>query len=241
MCKTVNEHKFAFILCTNNDIYLQECFHYLNQLIIPGNYEVDILTIHDAASMASGYNEGMSSTDAKYKIYMHQDLFILNRYFLWDLLSIFQSDSSIGMIGMVGYPTVSIDGMMWHSNPLGSIPLYGSPDAAYPNADYKQYRYSLSDGITDVALIDGCIMMTSYDLPWEEKLLKGWHFYDAFQSMNFLLHGYRIVVPTPKLPWFLHDDGIFLSLWDYHDYRKIFVEKYAPYLGKSYSQIRKET
>ena len=114
MCKTINEHKFAFILCTNNDIYLQECLHYLNMLVIPEHYEVDILTIHDAASMTSGYNEGMSSTDAKYKIYMHQDVFIINRYFLFDILSIFQSDSSIGMIGMVGYPTISKNGIMWH-------------------------------------------------------------------------------------------------------------------------------
>lgn len=241
MCKTINEHKFAFILCTNNDIYLQECFHYLNQLIVPDDYEMDILTIYDAASMTSGYNEGMSSTDAKYKIYMHQDVFIINRYFLFDILSIFQSDSSIGMIGMAGYPVVSANGIMWHSKRIGADSLYGSDSNAYSHADYRQYRYSLSDGIADAALIDGCIMVTAADLQWDDKLLKDWDFYDAFQSMNFLLHDYRIVVPMQKLPWFVHDDGRILSMWNYNKYRKIFMEKYAPYLGKSYSDIRKHT
>ncbi|MBD5464734.1 MAG: hypothetical protein HDR22_02770 [Lachnospiraceae bacterium] len=240
MQKTINEHKFAFIICTNNDLYLQECIHYLNQLIIPDGYETDLLTIYEAASMTSGYNEGMASTDARYKIYLHQDVFIVNRFFLLDILSIFQSDPAIGMIGMVGYPIVSPTGIMWHSKRIGALPLYGGHEHAYPHADYKSYRYSLTDGISDAALIDGLMMITSQDLPWDDTTLKEWHFYDAFQSMNFLLHGYRVVVPVQKLPWFIHDDGMLLSMWSYNKYRKIFMEKYAPYLGKSHSQIRKK-
>ena len=239
MNKIINERKFAFIICTNNDTFLAECLHYLNQLIIPDDYETDILTIYDADSMTAGYNEGMEATDAKYKIYMHQDVFITNQHFLFDILSIFQSDSSIGMIGMVGYPVVSQTGFMWHEAIIGAWPLYGSQHA-YPHGDYKEYRYSLSDGISDAALIDGLMMITSQDLPWDDVTLKDWDFYDAFQSMNFLLHGYRVVVPVQKLPWFIHDDGKLLSMWNYNKYRKIFMEKYAPYLGKSYSQIRKE-
>lgn len=233
----MNDHKFAFIICTNKDIYLQECFHYLHQLIIPDGYETEILTLHSATSMTSGYNEGMTSTDAKYKIYMHQDVFITNRYFLLDILSIFASDSSIGMIGMAGYSTVSESGFMWHKTRLGSNSLYGSKHD-YPHANYNKYRYSLSDGIQDVALIDGLMMITAYDLPWNETELKDWHFYDAFQSMNFLLNGYRIVVPNQTLPWFIHDDGKILSMWDYNKYRHIFMEKYKNYLGKSYLEIR---
>lgn len=39
----------------------------------------------------------MKSSDAKYKIYLHQDVFILNKNFLFDLLYYF-SDKSTGMI-----------------------------------------------------------------------------------------------------------------------------------------------
>ena len=56
--------------------------------------------------------------------------------------------------------------------------------------------------------------------------------------MNFLLHSYRIVVPNQTLPWFIHDDGKFLSMWGYNKYRKIFMEKYEKYLGKSCFEIR---
>ena len=115
----MNDHKFAFIICTNKDIYLQECLQYLNQLIVPEGYETEVLTLHSATSMTSGYNEGMTSTDAKYKIYMHQDVFIANPFFLIDILSIFESDSTIGMIGMVGYPVLSPSGFMWHEKRTG--------------------------------------------------------------------------------------------------------------------------
>lgn len=233
----MNEHKFAFIICTNNELYLEECFHYLNQLFIPDNYETDVVTICDAKSMTAGYNEGMAATDAKYKIYMHQDVFVTNRYFLFDILSIFQSDTRIGMIGMVGYPVVSKTGFMWYEERVGAVPLYGDTSHAYPHADFNTYRYHPSDGIRDVALIDGLMMITAYDLPWNETDLHDWDFYDSFQSMDFLLHGYRVVVPNQTLPWFIHDDGVYLSLWNYNKNRKIFMEKYQNYIGKNYADI----
>jgi hypothetical protein len=235
----MNEKKIAFIICVNKEVYLQECLHYLNNLIIPQGYETDVLTISDAKSMTSGYNEGMRATDAKYKVYMHQDVFIINRYFISDLLSIFESDSSIGLLGMAGYPKVPSNGMMWTIPRAGVDALYGQKHA-YKSADYNTYRYSFSkDGVTDVAIVDGLLMATAYDLVWDEDNLKDWHFYDAFQSMNFLLHGYRVSVPNQTLPWFIHDDGKFLSLWGYNKYRKLFMDKYRIYLGKSGKEIRK--
>ena len=75
---------------------------------------MDLLTVKDAVSMASGYQEAMEQSDAKYKIYMHQDVFILNRNFLADVLAVFEDDPEIGMIGMVGYEKMSVDGIMWH-------------------------------------------------------------------------------------------------------------------------------
>jgi hypothetical protein len=234
----MNEKKVAFIICTNKEIYLEECLHYINNLEVPYGYETDVLSISGAACMTSGYNEGMRATDAKYKVYMHQDVFLTNRYFISDMLSIFESDSSIGMLGLVGYTTVSQNGIMWRILRDGPGELYGQKHA-YQSADYNTYRYSLSrDGITDVAIIDGLLMATAYDLEWDEDNLKDWHFYDAFQSMNFLMHGYKVAVPNQILPWFIHDDGKFLSYWGYNKYRRLFMDKYRMCLGKSGKEIR---
>ena len=85
----MNTHKFCFIICTNNEIYLEECIHYINHLLIPEGYEIDLITITEATSMTEGYNQGMTSSDAKYKIYMHQDVFIINPNFMNDVLTVF--------------------------------------------------------------------------------------------------------------------------------------------------------
>ncbi|MDE7007053.1 MAG: glycosyltransferase family protein, partial [Lachnospiraceae bacterium] len=78
----VDRHKICFILCTNDERQLDECMMYLSRLHVPDGFSVDVATVWDAKSMASGYNEGMGSSDAKYKIYLHQDTFIVEPFFL---------------------------------------------------------------------------------------------------------------------------------------------------------------
>lgn len=231
----MNEHKFCFIICTNNDLLWEEAIHYINHIHIPEGYEIDILTITDADSMTKGYQEAMTASDAKYKIYMHQDVFILNKNILFDLLSIFQSDPKIGLIGMVGYDTVSPDGIMWHKKREGNL-YQPHPQSVYP--PLQQYQYSLSqDGFSYVALVDGFFMATSHDLPWNTELLTGWDFYDAFQSMNFLQHEYKIAVPHQTFPWCMHDDNKIVNLSNYNKYRHLFMKIYKNYLGKHYASI----
>lgn len=233
----MNDHKFCFIICTNNELYLSECIHYLEHLHVPDGYEMDLLTIQNAPCMTQGYNQAMAQTDAKYKIYMHQDVFILNRNFLGDLLQIFQSDRQVGMIGMVGYENVSPDGLMWHGKSVGTL-FKRIPDTTCP--PLNEYHYSITrDGYSLAAEIDGFLMATTYDIPWNTQEITGWDFYDAFHSMDFLEHGYKIAVPNQTHPWCMHDDGVVLNMTNYNRYRMIFMEKYQHYLGKHYSEIRK--
>ena len=231
----MNEHKFAFIICTNDNLLLEECIHYINHLSIPTGYELELLTIPDAPCITRGYNEGMNASDAQFKIYMHQDVFLLNKNILGDLLSIFASDPQIGLIGMVGYEKVSPDGIMWHVPRSGN--LYTRREASlYP--DLSSYRYSIQrEGYCPVAEVDGFFMATCRDLPWNTDVLKGWDFYDAFQSIQFLKNGYKVVVPVQNHPWCLHDDNKFLNLSDYNAYRQIFLKTYSDILGKDWAEV----
>lgn len=231
----MNDKKFCFIICTNNDLMLGECLHYLNHLTIPEGYEIDLLTIQDAASITEGYLSGQQASDAKYKIYIHQDVFILNKNLLQDLLDIFEADPQIGLIGMVGYENISPDGIMWHGKQRGNI-YRRKPDAPYP--PLSEYRYSLeNDGFSYAAEVDGLFMATSVDLPWDTTNLKDWDFYDAFQSVNYLLAGKKIAVPNQTHPWCLHDDGVALKMLNYNKYRQLFLKKYQSLLGKHYSDF----
>ena len=62
----MDEKKVCFIICSNDQLYTEECLYYINHLHIPDRYQVDALTVEGAVSMAAGYNEGMQASDAKY-------------------------------------------------------------------------------------------------------------------------------------------------------------------------------
>lgn len=78
---TVDERKFAFIMCTNNRQYCLEALHYIKSLAVPDGYTVETCIIEDAKSMTEGYQRAMLSSGAKYKIYLHQDVMIVEKNF----------------------------------------------------------------------------------------------------------------------------------------------------------------
>lgn len=227
----MNDKKLCFIICTNDQLYFEECARYIERLIVPEGYEVDVLGVTEAKCMTAGYNEGMAATDAKYKIYMHHDVFILYPNFLQSVLDIFESDNTIGMIGMVGAEKMAADGVMWHDYRRGN--LY---DTKYDELNdrivpYDEYQYRLSDGLWNVEAIDGLMMITSKDVSWREDIFDGWDFYDVSQSFEMIRAGYKVVVPEQRTPWCLHDDGI-LNLERYDEYRKRCLEEYSEFFVK---------
>jgi spore maturation protein CgeB len=224
----MNEHKFAFIMCSNDDEYLSECFNYLSLLNIPKGYDIDTLVIPDAKSMAAGYNEGMKASDAKYKIYIHQDTFIRHHDFLFDILKIFQSDSKIGMLGMVGAVKLASTGVMWDDDRIGHF---------YRLEKINKSTFTgihiLTEDMIDVEVIDGLMMITQYDIPWREDVFDGWDFYDVSQCLEFRRAGYRIVVPYQEKAWYIHDCGV-PNIGDaYEYYRRKCAAAYPDFLPQA--------
>lgn len=217
----MNEKQFCFIMCSNNKQYETECLRYIDALDVPDGYSVDYRIVHDAVSMASGYNRAMRDSDAKYKIYLHHDVFILNKNFLNELILGF-SDKSVGMIGIVGSPKLPRSCVMWYGDRVG---IY------YSNNIYSSVYNNLKK-ITapqSVEAVDGFLMATQYDIAWREDVFKGWDFYDISQSFEFRKAGYDVIVPASDKPWCFHDDGM-LNLLHYNENRKLFKQTYKSML-----------
>ena len=221
----IDENKICFIICTNNEIYLEECIFYIGQLDIPQKYSIDVISITEADSMTSGYNEGIKATNAKYKVYLHQDVFIIYKGFIKAILDIFASDASIGMIGMVGVRKMPSSGVMWYEKREGA--LYG---VTALKQGYGTYEYSLNDGLYEVDAIDGLMVITNRDIEWREDIFEGWDFYDVSQSFEFKRAGYKIVVPEQLCPWCMHDYGI-MNFSNYNKYRKKCREEYSEFFS----------
>lgn len=224
----INVNKICFIVCVNDDFYFKECVRYIRNLKKPKGIEIQLLEIRDAESMTSGYNEGMNISDAKYKVYLHQDVFIRNKFFIYDILDIFKSNNHIGMIGLIGCEKTPIDGIMWHGERVRE---------GYKEISLDDYRYNIEeDNYWEVDAVDGLLIATQYDLPWREDLYDGWDFYDISQSYEMKKEGYSVVVPRQHQIWYVHADREVLSLWNYNKYRQLFLQEYENNLNKGIEQ-----
>lgn len=216
----INARKIAFVICTNNKIQFDECKLYIDKLIIPEGFETELIPIYGAVSMTSGYNSAMPLTDAKYKIYMHQDVYIINKYFLCNIINIFNKDTSIGMIGMIGSTIIPSSAVMWLGDRVGNF-------RSWPLGMRDHEVISDASVIHEVEAIDGFMMATQVDVPWRSDIFDGWDFYDVSQSFEFRKMGYKVVVPEQSSAWCIHDDGVIMSLWNYDRYRRLILDTYS--------------
>lgn len=216
----------SFIICVNNELYFEECSYYINRLTVPAGMEVDIIGIREADSMCAAYNLGMESTDAKYKVYMHQDVFITNPDFINRIIDIFKKNEDVGMIGMVGgigMPKTGVTYLAWN---------VGTVDAREPDMAYQlMCGYNINKDMV-VDAVDGLLIATQYDVPWREDLFKGFDFYDVSQSFEMRRAGYKIVVPYQDRPWVVHVSG-YAKLGKYKRDMDICRREYAEYLTEN--------
>ncbi len=205
-------------MCTNDALYANEAMYFINSLNVPDGYSVEILTVQEAKCMTAGYNEGMKASDAKYKVYLHQDVMIVEKNFIKKILEIFE-DETVGMLGMVGSPKMPENKVMWYSERFGQI---------YANNIYSMNLINFGDitgGYEEVEAVDGLLIATQYDIRWRDDIFDKWDFYDASQSEEFRRAGYKVVVPYMERPWVIHDDG-FMDLTNYYNQRRKYLEIY---------------
>lgn len=235
----MNDSKITFIICYNEEAYLSECIAYIEELYLPAGFEMDYLTIEGADSIAEGYNTGMNASDAKYKIYLHQDVFILNRNLLNDLLAIFKSDLSIGLVGLTGgYEKIAGDAIRWNAGEACGKNYDASNQEERDNHAEKYFYDVNMDGYRQVAVVDGCFMATSVDVEWDEAVISGWSFYEMYHCIAMIQAGFKVVVPQQRLPWILHDSiGPINS--GYNKGRRQFIAEYYHLLNQHYSIIEK--
>ena len=132
----------AFIICVNNELYFEECRYYIEHLEVSAGYDIDVIGIWEADSMCAAYNLGMRSSDAKYKVYMHQDVFIRDSRFLEKTLRIFKEHPKTGMIGMAGGIGIPENGIAVN---VHYIPVYYHP--YYQEHGFKEVHCPVAEEV----------------------------------------------------------------------------------------------
>jgi glycosyltransferase involved in cell wall biosynthesis len=218
----MNPHKICFITCVTDEEMYQESLLYINHLIIPDGFEIEIIEIKDAACITKAYNSAMQSSDAKYKVYLHQDVFIVNKNFITDIVDLFLKYPNTGMFGVVGSAQISTTGVWWESKQN-----YGKVYDSHTGQMQLLAFHEVNEEYQSVQAIDGLIMITQYDIPWRDDIFTGWHFYDLSQSMEFIRAGYQVGIPLQVEPWCVHDSGVANTSNGYEVYREVFLDEYS--------------
>lgn len=218
--KEFDENKVAFIMCVNDIRAYNEAVYYINNLDVPDDMSLDIIKIEDAKSMCSGYNYAMNKSDAKYKVYIHQDVYIVNKRFIYDIINVFKNEE-IGMIGMIGSIEFPPEGVMWYGERCGNMYASSVNESGIPKIDVE-----IKGKYMEVEAIDGFMMATSVDIPWREDIFKGWDFYDISHSREMIRSGKKVVVSKQESPWCIHNDGI-TNLSNYFKNRELFLNEYS--------------
>ncbi|OOR06661.1 streptomycin biosynthesis protein StrF [Bacillus cereus] len=223
--KKYNSSCFLFVICVNNEKLYEVCKFYISQLDIPDSFTIEYLPIYNATSMTEGYNQALKHS-AKYKIYLHQDVFIQHLFFLKDILEIFVSDPQIGFIGMIGCSKLPNSGIWWQTPTInGKVIDYVDKQKRY--LDFQKNNEYVSSTFIRAEAVDGLLIATQYDLPWKEDLFNGFHFYDVSQCLEFKKAGYRGAIPLQKDYWCVHYSITHaVNEQIYENYRQILIQNY---------------
>ncbi|SFG73426.1 Glycosyltransferase like family protein [Lachnospiraceae bacterium C7] len=197
-----NENKISIIFCTNNSRYREECEEYLRRLIVPKEYELEIIELINAESMTSGYNVAMLESNAKYKFYIHHDTFIIDLNIIDKLINEIKLNPNLKMLGNSG--TTKLDGdTEWFKSSMDKIYLNLYQDVILNIV--RSVSNPKHEKIVEAEAIDGVFMFTTMDLPWREDIFDNWHYYDISQCFEFRKYGCQIAFYNDEDITFLHE------------------------------------
>lgn len=184
--------KISIIICSiDAGKFARACANYRSLM---NGQDYEIIGIHDAQSLAEGYNRGIRKATGEIMIFSHDDILILDRAFA---RKIRQRLGEFDLLGFVG--TSRIINGTWFA--AGTPHLHGVMSHASP----KQRMLSLDifgvsawPVIGGIKAIDGLCMISTGQLArnvgFDAGTFDSFHLYDLDFSYAAYLAGYRIGV-----------------------------------------------
>ncbi len=211
----LDSHAITFITCVNDERQYDVCLRYIDALQIPSGYSVEKVAVLGATSMAEGYQRAMETSKARYKLYVHQDGYLVHQALLLELLHLFSTYPRLGMVGMLGATRLPASGKWWEKNRLycyGRFVDFLRPPQGFPASlvrppnlrrlQVQRFQSFVGDYLPAV-VVDGLLMATQYDIPWRNPL-GGFELYDQVQSLEFIKAGLEVGIARQEVLWCVH-------------------------------------
>ena len=189
--------KIAFLLYGTDEWILSENLEYLNSLYVPDDIDVEIYKLNSADGLLPTFENGRLLSDARYKVYLNQNTYIIDKKFIPRVIGVFQNHPQIGMIGVRGF-------RMDQEKNQAEFEGYNLSHVYDIFSFVREFREGTATGIIPVLALDRHLMVTSADTPWigEES-----NFHIA-KSVELRHAGIETVVMVADQPMVLFDNGV---------------------------------
>lgn len=165
-----------------------------SQFLIKNDLQpIEIIKIENAKSIFEGYNRGINQAKHNVKLFVHQDVNLLDPVWTIKLLHAFASNPDFALLGLVGTQKLNDKGFWWSS---GQQYIVGE---VYSGKEKANWIFRSIDKTTPVECIDGFFMAMNRKIYFDETLT-GFHLYDMDQSRKVARLGYNIGV-VPHKAW----------------------------------------
>lgn len=192
----------SIIISTNNDEFFRKVSESIHKTIgVP--YEIIKIENNHQYSLCKAYNIGESRAIYPYLCFVHDDVAFMVDKWGPRLISLFESDPKIGLVGIAG------------NKFRGSYPAAIGQGPSIRRKYMRGNVYQLSSGyldfdssvdkkeIEDVVCIDGVFMFAKNEVfqycHFDEALLTQFHGYDLDFSLQTFFQGYRVLVDRGML------------------------------------------
>ena len=193
----MNLRKIDFIICYSNEKCLNKCVACIEELIVPEGYQTEIIGVTKAENLAEAYNALMNESDAQYKVYLQENVYIVNRNFLIETIEEFECDTSIGMLGILGQESNNTEYGEWN---CGSVAIIND------NRSDKILEKNERQGMY-VECLNGLLLMTSIDVNWKSLVSGPNGYFDIEHSKAVRNKGCTLKVPYQTEPWCVYESG----------------------------------
>jgi len=217
----------SVIICSNNPVLLKNVRENIHETI---GESFEILYFDNRVAkkgICKVYNELALKAQFPYLCFVHEDVIFATQEWGKNVIEIFSKDEETGLIGIAGCKYKSAYFSGWFSNVkeldcANYIHRYPTKDESVNLSPKKDAK------LEEVVCIDGvfmcCKKKTWSDFPFNENLLKGFHFYDIDFSLR-IAHYQKVVVTYDISLIHITKGGDYGNNWvriamDYHEQMK---------------------
>ena len=165
----------------------------LRALSVPEGAEVQLVpAVSGRENLAAAFQVAMEQSDARYKVYVSEQLEVLDSHLLSRMLEAFHAHPDVGILGLSGTKQISTSGISYLSPQRVGILL---------DAEKQALDGRAVDGLCEsVQVLDGCLLATQHDVAWRKDLFHSALFLGASASCEQRRAGHDVAVLGEKEP-----------------------------------------